>query len=113
MLIVGVFIWLAIRLTMSEASITTEIQLESTNPKVELFSSAARKIIESFYVKKTSTLFITIGSKTNEINEIVGKTITSEKFPLAYVIKNSENVSGAKHRRHFNLFVVDSYDSFQ
>lgn len=79
----------------------------------KLFVRAAREILRSFYAKITTTVFITIGSGTNEIEEIVGEIVRPENLPLTYVIEESEYVNDEKHRRYFNLIIVDTPESFQ
>lgn len=96
-----------------EASILCDIRLEETDSSAQLFASAAREILTQFYMNVTTTVFITIGSETNEIKDILRSTINTEKLPLTYVIEESEYVNGEKNRRYFNLFIVDNYDSFQ
>lgn len=100
-------------LRIGESSILSEIQLNGIDPSTQLFVNATREILKSFYVNATTTVYITVGSETNEIREILGETIKTENLPLSYVIEKSEYVSDEKHRRYFNMFVVDTYESFQ
>lgn len=90
-----------------------EVHLDEIDSTAKLFASAAREILTQFYVNITTTVFITIGSETNEIKDILGSTINTGKLPLTYVIEESGYVNGKKHRRYFNLFIVDTYESFQ
>lgn len=111
MLALCALIFLTLR--MGESSIVSEFHLDGNDSTVELFAKAAREILKTFYMKITTTVFITIGSETNEIKAILGETIKTENLPLTYVIEESEYVNGEKHRRYFNLFIVDTYESFQ
>lgn len=96
-----------------EASIMCDIHFEEIDSTAQLFATAAREILTKFYMRVTTTVFITIGSGTNEITDILRTTINTEKLSLTYVIEESEYVNGEKHRRYFNLFIVDTYESFQ
>lgn len=111
MLVIFVLFFLAMRTFQS--SIESDLQFNEIDPTTKLFAGAAREILKSFYIKITTTVFITLGSGTIDIKEILGDTINAEQLPLTVVIEESDYVNGERHRRYFNLFIVDTYESFQ
>lgn len=82
-----------------------------SNSTATLFVNAAREILESFYVNKTTTVFIITGSQTDAVIEVVSEIARTKTFQLCYFIEESEYI--VMHRRYFSMFIVDSYESFQ
>lgn len=111
MLAICAFLFLVLRI--GGTSIESEFHLNGNDATAQMFVNAAIEILKSFYMKVTTTVFITISSETNEIKELLGETIKSEILLLTYVIEESEYVNDQSHRRYFNLFIVDTYESFQ
>lgn len=76
-------------------------------------------ILDRFYLKETSTVFImTKSSLANspnlKPNEIVGEIIRSNnQVSMCYVLEEHLVNNSEVFNRFFNIFVVDNYDSFR
>lgn len=85
--------------------------------------NALENIMNRFYSKWTSTVFITQQSSLTiarngyltRPNEIAGEMMrvgSNHGFSVAYVIENCTQKNWSYHR-FYNIFLVDSYDSFR
>lgn len=96
-----------------ESSIVSEFALNEIDANGKMLINAGRKILQTFYMHETSTVFITISSEMNERNEIFGEIIKTDQLLITYVTEESEYVNDELHKRFYNLFIVDTYESFQ
>lgn len=80
-------------------------------------------VMEHFYSKRTSTVFITQQSSMQASDhmkpiEMVGEMVRTESdgIPMAYVIEDHikvDNDTDYFFHRFFNIFIVDGYESFR
>lgn len=80
--------------------------------------NAMEVILDRFYSKETSTIFIMAKSalmihKNLRPNEIVGEIIRYNQIPMCYVLEERLANSSEIFNRFFNIFVADNYDSFR
>lgn len=80
---------------------------------------ALEDILERFYSKHTSTLFVRMHSSLSvrdnpDPNEIVNEMIRNQnQISMCYVIESQSTIHDEMSNRFFNIFVVDSYESFR
>lgn len=81
---------------------------------------AMQSIVNRFYTKHTPTIFITVRSSGTVKNgwkpeEIAGEIIRigSDHTSMAYVIENNITSIFERYNRRFNVFLIDSYESFK
>lgn len=104
--------------------ILSTIQLCMALHPSQMYSStiihALENVLDRFYSKITPTVFITVASSliANKYgpkpNELVGDImrLKSKRSSMAYVIGN-QTIHFSRSPRVYNVFIVDSYDSFR
>lgn len=100
---------------MSESAALQPLQMESMATV-----HAIQNIVNRFYSMYAPTVFIMEQSlRTKSVSsqpcELAGEMIRigSEQSSIAYVIGNEITLNQQKRPRHFNVFFIDSYESFR
>lgn len=94
----------------------TESLIQPIKADSRMLAHAMQNIINRFYSKHSSTVFILEGcNQALQSKELLGELtlIGSDRVSITYVIENNVTTNPEILLRHFNIFVVDSYESFK
>lgn len=81
----------------------------------KILVKALDNVISQFYSKRTSNIFIAVRSSLNKSkltpDQMAGEILRNNKNVISFIIEN--NVTIRKYERFFNIFLIDSYESFK
>lgn len=81
---------------------------------------ALKSIVNQVYVNRTSTISIVVqssrvGQSELDPREVAGELVEFEynQAPITYYIENTVKIKRGNSPQHFNLILVDGYESFR
>lgn len=102
------------------SSIRTTETLDPVDVSTPAIVRAMENIIDRFYRIRTKKLFIMEQTSVSMSHgpspiEIAGEIVRFERehLSMAYVIENHTSAQFGSYHRFFNVFLVDSYESFR
>lgn len=85
--------------------------------ETQLLTEATSNIVQTFYVKRTSSIFITRcsvrPSSNHRQSQILNRLLLSTHSQLTYVIEEPKYVKPTHNLRYNNIFLADTYDGFR
>lgn len=102
------------------SSNSISIPINSTYANSEAMIHALQYILNHFYCKHTSNVFIMVQANQTSINdglkplELASELIRieSSQMTCSYVIESNVTARQNIYQRNFNIFFIDNYESF-